>query len=455
MMEENNLNNTPDVNGQVNNTSQNTTFVPAATNSFNNNSNNNFSNNSFTPKKKKESSFSFGKNIFIPFISGLAGTILCISLAFGSPVIRGKLLNSSSNISTPTQQVEPSIQNPTASAINLADYSNTSIKVASDVLPSIVGISVKYNVTTFFGTTEAEATGSGIIISEDGYIVTNNHVIASENSSSYYSILEATGISVTLYGEKTEYPATIVGSDAYTDLAVLKIDCEGLVPATLGDSDSVQVGEFAMAIGNPLGMTSTVTTGIVSALNREIESDDGTVYVTIQTDAAINSGNSGGALVNADGKVIGINTLKLGGEGVEGMGFAIPINSAKSVIDQLIEFQTVKRPALGITATAITEDQSKRYNVPVGVYVESVEKDSSADEAGLKVGDIITELNGKAVTNVTELNREKNNYKIGDEITLKVYTSKSKDYKDIKLTLKEQLTTEGETTQQTPSTKRR
>lgn len=449
-MEENNLNNTPDVNGQINNTSQNTTFVPAETNSFNNNSN-----NSFTPKKKKESSFSFGKNIFIPFISGLAGTILCISLAFGSPVIRGKLLVSSSNVSTPAQKVEPSIQNPTASAINLADYSNTSIKVASDVLPSIVGISVKYNVTTFFGTTEAAATGSGIIISEDGYIVTNNHVIASENSSSYYSILEATGISVTLYGEKTEYPATIVGSDAYTDLAVLKIDCEGLVPATLGDSDSVQVGEFAMAIGNPLGMTSTVTTGIVSALNREIESDDGTVYVTIQTDAAINSGNSGGALVNADGKVIGINTLKLGGEGVEGMGFAIPINSAKSVIDQLIEFQTVKRPALGITATAITEDQSKRYNVPVGVYVESVEKDSSADEAGLKVGDIITELNGKAVTNVTELNREKNNYKIGDEITLKVYTSKSKDYKDIKLTLKEQLTTEGETTQQTPSTKRR
>ena len=453
-MEENNLNNTPDVNGQINNTSQNTTFVPAATNSSNNNSNN-ISNNSFTPKKKKESSFSFGKNIFIPFISGLVGTILCISLAFGSPVIRGKLLNSSSSVSTPTQKVEPSIQNPTASAINLADYSNTSIKVASDVLPSIVGISVKYNVTTFFGTTEAAATGSGIIISEDGYIVTNNHVIASENSSSYYSILEATGISVTLYGEKTEYPATIVGSDAYTDLAVLKIDCEGLVPATLGDSDSVQVGEFAMAIGNPLGMTSTVTTGIVSALNREIESDDGTVYVTIQTDAAINSGNSGGALVNADGKVIGINTLKLGGEGVEGMGFAIPINSAKSVIDQLIEFQTVKRPALGITATAITEDQSKRYNVPVGVYVESVEKDSSADEAGLKVGDIITELNGKAVTNVTELNREKNNYKIGDEITLKVYTSKSKDYKDIKLTLKEQLTTEGETTQQTPTTKRR
>ena len=454
-MEENNLNNTPDVNGQINNTSQNTTFVPAATNSSNNNSNNNFSNNSFTPKKKKESSFSFGKNIFIPFISGLVGTILCISLAFGSPVIRGKLLNSSSSVSTPTEKVESTIQNPTASAINLADYSNTSIKVASDVLPSIVGISVKYNVTTFFGTTEAAATGSGIIISEDGYIVTNNHVIASENSSSYYSILEATGISVTLYGEKTEYPATIVGSDAYTDLAVLKIDCEGLVPATLGDSDSVQVGEFAMAIGNPLGMTSTVTTGIVSALNREIESDDGTVYVTIQTDAAINSGNSGGALVNADGKVIGINTLKLGGEGVEGMGFAIPINSAKSVIDQLIEFQTVKRPALGITATAITEDQSKRYNVPVGVYVESVEKDSSADEAGLKVGDIITELNGKAVTNVTELNREKNNYKIGDEITLKVYTSKSKDYKDIKLTLKEELTTEGETTQQTPSTKRR
>ena len=437
-MEDNNLNNTPDVNGQSNNTSNNNFVAATPINTANN-----------KPPHKKQHSISFGSHILIPFMSSIVGTILILSLVFGSPIIRTKLLNTSTTHSSSNTTTEPTIKNPTSSAINLADYSNTSIQVASEVLPSIVGISVKYNVTTFFGTTEAEAAGSGIIISEDGYIVTNNHVISSENSSSYYSILEATGIAVTLYGEETEYPATIVGTDAYTDLAVLKIECDGLVPATLGDSDSVQVGEFAMAIGDPLGMSSTVTTGIVSALNREIESEDGTVYVTIQTDAAINSGNSGGALVNADGKVIGINTLKLGGNGIEGMGFAIPINSAKSVIDQLIEFQEVKRPSLGITGTAITKDQAERYNIPVGVYVESVDSEGSAGKAGIKVGNIITELNGTKVTNVTELNRAKNNYKIGDEVTIKIYDSKSKDYKDVKVVLQEQVIAEGETTKPT------
>ena len=242
-------------------------------------------------------------------------------------------------------------------------------------------------------TSTATASGSGIIISEDGYILTNNHIVATSSSESYYEVSEATKVTVTLFNDETEYEAKIVGKDEQTDLAVIKIEKSGLSKAEFADSDSIKVGEFAMAVGNPLGMQSSVTCGIISAVNREVTDSEGKKFTLIQTDASINSGNSGGALVNAKGEVIGINTLKLSGTGIEGMGFAIPINSAKSVIDQLIEFQTVKRPALGITATAITEDQSKRYNVPVGVYVESVEKDSSADEAGLKVGDIITELN--------------------------------------------------------------
>ena len=452
-MENDNFNNTPDVNGQTNNTSSNNFNNYTSTNSSSNTGNNNTTFQAISTQRKTRST-SFGKSVVIPFFSGIVGTVLILSLAFGSPVIRNKMLNISST-PTKTDSIETAIKNPTASAVNLADYSNTSIKVASDVLPSIVGISVKYNVTSFFGTSEAEATGSGIIISEDGYIVTNNHVIAAENSSSYYSILEATGIVVKLYGDDKEYPATIVGSDAYTDLAVLKIETNGLVPATLGDSDSIQVGEFAMAIGDPLGMASSVTTGIVSALNREIQADDGTVYIAIQTDAAINSGNSGGALVNADGKVIGINTLKLGGNGVEGMGFAIPINSAKIVIDQLIEFQTVKRPALGISGTAITKDIAQRYNIPSGVYVESVDEDGAAAKAGIKVGDIITEINGTAVSNVMELNRAKNNYKIGDEVTLKIYENHSKDYKDVKVKLQEQVIQEGETNTKSQSNSRR
>jgi serine protease Do len=171
----------------------------------------------------------------------------------------------------------------------------------------------------------AKATGSGVVITDDGYILTNNHVVSSSSSSSYYQVSKATKITVTLYNDTTEYEAKLVGSDEQTDLAVLKIEKTGLTAAELGDSSKVQVGEFAMAIGNPLNMASTVTTGVISATNRTITSDNVT-YKVIQTDAAINSGNSGGALINADGKVIGINTLKLSGSGVEGIGFAIPIN---------------------------------------------------------------------------------------------------------------------------------
>lgn len=260
-------------------------------------------NNNFKKAKPVKQPSGFGKTVFVPFVSGILGATLVIGTCFGIPKIKNTLIeptssNSSATISTSTPTTY------TNTLIDLSDYSDTAVAVAQKVLPSVVGIKVTYNINSFFGQSTGEATGSGIIISEDGYIVTNNHVISSESTSSYYQITEATGITVSLYGDETSYEATVVGSDSYSDLAVLKIDKTDLPAATLGDSDEVLVGEFVMAIGNPLGMDSSVTCGVVSALNREIDDDDGKTYTAIQTDAAINSGNSGGALVNSKGEVI-------------------------------------------------------------------------------------------------------------------------------------------------------
>ena len=187
-----------------------------------------------------------------------------------------------------------------------------------------------------------------------------------------------------------------------------------------------------MAIGNPLGMNYSVTTGVVSAVNREVPSD-GTVYQAIQTDAAINSGNSGGALVNANGEVIGINTMKFAGTGVEGIGFAIPISSTTKTINQLIEFKTVKRPYIGISGTAVGDVDSQRYNIPKGVYVEGVEDKSPAAESGLKKGDIITKIEGKEISSVAELNRIKYNYNIGDTVKLTIYRDNKEQEISVKL----------------------
>lgn len=243
-------------------------------------------------------------------------------------------------------------------------------------------------------------------------------------------------MTVKLYGDDKEYEAEIIGTDAYTDLAVIKIDATGLTPAVLGDSDSLEVGEFVLAMGNPLDMDFTVTSGIVSAVNREVSASDGTSYYAIQTDAAINSGNSGGALVNLAGEVIGINNLKLSGEGIEGIGFAIPINSTTDVIDQLIEFKTVKRPYIGISGQGIDSSITEIYSLPAGVSVKEVEKGSPAEAAGIEKGDIITKIEGKEVSTVTELNKVKYTYKIGDTVTLTILRNGQE--KDLKLTLGEE-----------------
>ncbi|MCI8272802.1 MAG: PDZ domain-containing protein [Clostridia bacterium] len=399
----------------------------------------------------KSDKTSFGKNIILPFFSGILGCSVVLGTCFGIPSIKEKIIGkeSFSTVQTSTTGNTSSGGGSTANLVSLSNYSNTAVFAANKILPSIVGIEVTYNVKTnsMFGfgipsTSEATATGSGIIISSDGYILTNNHVVDSSSSNSsysYYDISEATSVKVKLnskiYGSDTICEAKIVGKDSQTDLAVLKIDKTDLTAAEFADSEEAVVGEFAMAVGSPLGLDTTVTTGIISAVNREVESE-GNKYVCIQTDAAINSGNSGGALVNSEGKVIGINTLKLSGSGVEGIGFAIPINSTLDIIDDLIEHNKVLRPYIGITGIDLDDDTVKRYNLTtLGIYVKSVQNFSPSEKAGVQIGDIIIKADGKDVKNMEELNQIKNSHKIGDTIVLTINRNGSE--KDISVTLGE------------------
>ena len=387
-------------------------------------------------QKEKKSKAGFGKTVAVPFLSGVLGAGLVLGTCFGVPSIRNNLLNVDTNKSTISTSASSGQINTTQ--ISLEEYSSTGIAVAQKVQPSIVGIKVEYTVNSIFmmqqGTASAE--GSGIIISEDGYILTNNHVINSTSSSSYYEIGSANKVTVYLYNDTTEYSATVVGTDAETDLAVIKIDKTGLPAAELGDSDTVQVGEFSMAIGNPLGMQSSVTGGLISALNREVTDSDGKTYKLIQTDAAINSGNSGGALVNSQGQVIGINTLKVSATGVEGMGFAIPINSAKPIFEQLIQYNKVKRPYIGISGRDLDKITASRNNLVEGIYVVSVEEYSAAEKAGIKAGDVIIKADGKEIKTMNELNEIKNTHNIGDSMTVTI--NRNGHEKDITLTLQEQ-----------------
>mgnify|MGYP004644733201 FL=1 len=393
-------------------------------------------------EKSQKNKTGFGKTVILPFVSGVVGCSVVLGTCFGVPSIRSKLINnSSSNISTSNSSSTQS--NGYVTQTSLSNYSDTAVYAANKILPSIVGIKIEYTVNTqsFFGrssSSTATASGSGIIISDDGYILTNNHVVSSSTSesNSYYQITDAGKVTVTWFGDETEYEAKIVGQDEQTDLAVIKIEKTGLTKADFADSDSVKVGEFAMAVGNPVNMDSTVTTGIVSAVNRKITDSDGKTYTCIQTDAAINSGNSGGALVNSEGKVIGINTLKLSGTGIEGIGFAIPINSTTDITSQLIQYSKVKRPFIGISGIDLNAETAKNYNLVEGVYVKSVEDFSAAEKAGLKAGDVIIEVEGKSIKTMNELNEVKNSHKIGDELKLKI--NRNGTEKEITLTLGEQ-----------------
>ena len=393
--------------------------------------------------EKKEKKHTIKNNVVIPFISGVLGCGIVIGTCFGVPSIKQSILGDTKPTSAALTSANSDTTSGTVYFVSLTSYSETAVYAANKILPSIVGIEITYNVNSsifsMFGnnsSSTAKSSGSGIIISEDGYILTNNHVVDSESQNTYYDISEATSIKVTLSKDNTEYDAKIVGKDSQTDLAVLKIDATGLTAAEFADSDSVKIGEFAMAVGNPLDLGSTITCGVVSATNRQVQDSDGnTTYTCIQTDAAINSGNSGGALVNSEGKVIGVNTLKVSSTGVEWIGFAIPINSTKTIINDLITYNKVRRPYIGVSGRDLDENTAKQHNLVQGVYVVSVEEYSAAEKAGLKSGDIIVKIDNQEIKTMNELNTIKNNHSIGDKVTLSVY--RNGDYKDISVTLGE------------------
>ena len=265
------------------------------------------------------------------------------------------------------------------------------------------------------------AAGSGIIISEDGYILTNNHVISGADKITVYVNSGEEG------EEEQTYEATLVGSSENNDIAVLKIDAKGLNAATFGDSDQLEVGELAVAIGNPMGKVhGSVTAGIISAVEQELTIDDVAINA-IQTDAAINPGNSGGALFDSYGNVVGIVYAKSSSVSIEGIGYAIPVNNIKDLVAQMInDPDSVKDQTkgsqimLGITIRDITEEMSKQYSMPVGVYITEVSSMSAAERAGLQKGDIITEFAGKTVTSADDLNAIKAKQTSGDTVSVKI-----------------------------------
>lgn len=312
--------------------------------------------------------------------------------------------------------------------IDVNDIDITAVEaVAAKVTPSVVGIRTTVAVHDFFyGEQSSSGEGSGVAYTEDGYIITNYHVIgdAVENKG------ESSEIRVFLsYGDNTGgFPATVVGYNISYDLAVIKINVTGLTPISFADSDKLTVGEFVVAVGNPGGLQfmSSVTYGVVSGLNRSLSNAGiGSKSSLIQTDAAINPGNSGGALVNLKGELIGINSSKLVSKSYEGMGFAIPSNATKEIVDKIIAKEYDPDPYLGITVSSYYNAATlKKLGYPAGAVVESVVSGSPADDAGIKRGDIITEFNGTTITDYSMFGDALSSSKPGDTVTIKIYRSK-------------------------------
>lgn len=297
-------------------------------------------------------------------------------------------------------------------------------EIVKKAKPSVVGISAVF-------TEKTGGTGTGIIISSDGYVVTNAHVVRTHSDSVYILAGKVTVVT----SDNEEYPAEIVGTDPRTDLAVLKINSAGkkLVPAEFGDSRKLSEGELAVAIGNPLGfeLYGSVTCGIVSALNRQITIEEYEMTL-IQTDAAINPGNSGGPLLNSCGQVIGINSSKIISDYAEGLGFAIPITSAKPIIDELIQNGYVTgRARIGISGEDVGESNADYYGLPEGVYVRYIEKNSAAEACGIEVGDIIISADGEKVRTMRELNEIKEGFSSGEKLALTIF----RDGENIEITV--------------------
>ena len=384
----------------------------------------------YRPKVKKNR---FKNPVFAAIVSSIVTTAMCFGIFSGI----GMAMNSGNGA-------------PGTSSLTIADGKTDGVKTVANTLsggkltipdiydrtsPTVVSI-----ISTAKGNTlqpGASSSGSGVILTKDGYIVTNNHVI---DGASIITVKTIAGQSLT---------AKIVGADEKTDIAVLKVDCDKELPyAEIGNSAALRVGDLAIAIGNPLQeeLVSTLTVGYISAIDRTMVIDQRQMTM-IQTDAAINPGNSGGALINEYGQVIGITTAKQTGYDVEGLGFAIPSNEAVPIIESIIEHGYVTgRPLVGITGINVTEAIAQANDLPIGVYVDSVIQGGAAEKGGIQQGDVILKFDGKDVKSVDEINSIRDEHKVGDKIDVNI----SRNGKKMKCTivLQEEKPTEEKQTQQ-------
>ncbi len=315
-----------------------------------------------------------------------------------------------------TSEDSPSSENPSSVSVTGSELSAGDIYDLSCL--QVVGINTSVTTTNIFGqTTTSAVSGSGFIISDDGYILTNYHVVEYAKQYDYK-------LNVMMYDGKS-FDATIIGYEEDNDIAVIKIDEALNTPVTFGNSDKLRVGDKVYAVGNPLGeLTYTMTSGMVSARDRIITTGDGSSINMFQFDAAVNSGNSGGPVYNSRGEVVGIVTAKYSEAGVEGLGFAIPINDAKTIAADLIANGYVTGKAhLGISAIDVETYVSQYYNIPEGAYVFAVNEGSCADTAGLRRGDVITKVGDTGVASVDELKKVLRNYNAGDSENLTIYRS--------------------------------
>ncbi|WP_291244343.1 trypsin-like peptidase domain-containing protein [Fournierella sp.] len=342
--------------------------------------------------------------------AGALALVLVAGVSFGGGYAGFYLADKTSSARIVYQSANPS---GTATSTD-ASSADGLVGVINAITPSVVEITTEQMVTTSYGFWGGQqvvsGAGSGVIFTADGYIITNAHVVEG-----------AQQITVKL-NDGTTYNATPVGSDSQSDIAVIKIDATGLTPAVLGDSDTIAIGETAIAVGNPSNLGVTSTDGIISALNRSVTVEGNTMNL-IQTSAAISPGNSGGGLFNSKGELIGIVNAKNADENAEGLGFAIPINTAKAVTQDLIENGYVTgRPALGITVVSITDAQTAmQYGVStLGAYVQSVSEGSGAANAGMKVGDRIVSVGTKTVTTATDVTNALQDYTAGDTVQVQV-----------------------------------
>ena len=379
-----------------------------------------------TPKKEKKT----GEKKFT--LSALVASVVVAAL-IGSVMGVGSYLTVST-LTNPTSDSEitsslPSNDNNSDSPINInvQNVETTVVEAVADkVTKSVVGIRTTISVNNFFGgTSQSSGEGSGVIYSSDGYIITNYHVIAEAVEYSGNS----PEISVFLAnGNEDGYKASVVGYNISHDLAVIKIDANGLTPVELADSSNLKVGQFVVAIGNPGGLEfmGSVTYGVISGLNRIVsDTNSSSAVELIQTDAAINPGNSGGALVNIKGQLVGVNSSKIVSESYEGMGFSIPTNTVKDICDKIIAKEYDPDPYIGVTISERYDAETlEKYGFPVGAVVYSVASGGPAEQAGIKSGDIITEFNGVAITDYTVLDEAISSCKPKDTVTIKIYRSK-------------------------------